>query len=66
MRIKKDCGVLFSFPNMKKEEVLKQCQTLSTALTSDGQADIDGTEIVQFSTSAIKSDDQHASVDFPA
>ena len=32
-------------PWHKKEEVLKRCQTLRTALTRNSQADIDGTEL---------------------
>ena len=38
-------GVLLNFPNMSKEELLEHCQTLSTALTHDGQPDIDGREL---------------------
>lgn len=34
-------GVLLNFPNMSKEELLEHCQTLSTALSHDGQPDID-------------------------
>lgn len=30
---------------MPKEELLEHCQTLSTALTHDGQQDINGTEL---------------------
>jgi len=39
-------GVLLNFPNMSKEELLEHCQTLSTALSHDGQPDIDGRELV--------------------
>ncbi len=45
--VKNTFGVLLNFPNMKKEELLKHCQTLSTALTHDSQPDIDGTEIAK-------------------
>lgn len=31
--------------NMSKEELLEQCQTLSTALSHNGQPDIDGREL---------------------
>lgn len=34
-------GVLLNFPKMK-EEILKHCQNLSTALTHDGQPGVDG------------------------
>lgn len=38
-------GVLLNFQKMPKEELLDHCQSLSTALTHDGQQDIDGTEL---------------------
>ncbi|GAA6090964.1 zinc finger MYM-type protein 1-like, partial [Tachysurus ichikawai] len=38
-------GVLLNFPNMSKEELLEHCQTLSTALSHDGQPDIDCREL---------------------
>lgn len=38
-------GVLLNFPNMSKEELLEHCQALSTALSHDGQPDIDGREL---------------------
>ncbi len=34
-------GALLNFPNMSKEELPEYCQTLSTALSHDGQPDID-------------------------
>ncbi len=33
-------GALLNFPNMSKEELPEYCQTLSTALSHDGQPDI--------------------------
>ncbi|GAA6073826.1 zinc finger MYM-type protein 1-like [Tachysurus ichikawai] len=39
-------GVLLNFPNMSKEELSEHCQTLSTALSHDGQPDIDCRELV--------------------
>ncbi|XP_025758251.1 uncharacterized protein LOC112844606 [Oreochromis niloticus] len=38
-------GVLLNFHNLQKEELLQQCQTLSTTLTHDSQPDINGTEL---------------------
>ncbi|KAL3978284.1 cytochrome c oxidase subunit 5b [Sarotherodon galilaeus] len=38
-------GVLLNFHNLQKEELLQQCQTLSTTLTHDSQTDINGTEL---------------------
>ncbi|KAL0194560.1 hypothetical protein M9458_008132, partial [Cirrhinus mrigala] len=40
-------GVLLDFPNLEEEDLLQKCQTLSTALTHDGQPDIDGTELAK-------------------
>ncbi|CAI5672210.1 uncharacterized protein LOC109204282 [Oreochromis niloticus] len=34
-----------NFHNLQKEELLQQCQTLSTTLTHDSQPDINGTEL---------------------
>ncbi|GAA6083151.1 zinc finger MYM-type protein 1-like [Tachysurus ichikawai] len=39
-------GVLLNFPNMSKEELLEHCKTLSTALSHNGQPDIDCRELV--------------------
>ncbi len=38
-------GALLNFPNVSKEELPEYCQTLSTALSHDGQPDIDGREL---------------------
>ncbi|XP_071060220.1 zinc finger MYM-type protein 1-like [Pseudochaenichthys georgianus] len=38
-------GVLINFPTTSNEELSKHCQTLSSALTHDGQPDIDGREL---------------------
>lgn len=38
-------GVLLNYLKMKEEEILKHCQNLSTALTHDGQPDVDGKEL---------------------
>ncbi len=40
-----EVNVLLNFPNMSKEELPEYCQTLSTALSHDGQPDIDGREL---------------------
>ena len=43
--VKDKFGVLLHFPNAAKEELLQQCLTLSTALTHDGQPDINDREL---------------------
>ena len=43
--VKDKFGMPLNFPNIEKEELLKRCQTLSTALTHDSQEAIDGSEL---------------------
>ncbi|XP_034092482.1 uncharacterized protein LOC117559868 [Gymnodraco acuticeps] len=38
-------GVLVNFPELPRNELTKQCQTLSNTLSSGGQSDIDGKEL---------------------
>ncbi len=38
-------GVLISFPKLSTQEICQQCATLSDALTSNGQSDLNGKEL---------------------
>uniref|UniRef100_A0A1A8MAA7 HAT C-terminal dimerisation domain-containing protein n=1 Tax=Nothobranchius pienaari TaxID=704102 RepID=A0A1A8MAA7_9TELE len=45
--VNKSFGVLLNLPYLGEEDLLQQCQALSTALTHDSQPDIDGTELAK-------------------